>query len=102
MQKYILAVTWEHDIESVAYEFDTWEDACKYMKAMWKWCIECEYEECDGKENSFLIEEETKCNTEDGTAVMTWDSNYMDELDHRYWEVIPTSEPLKLPERCYE
>lgn len=97
MQKYIVAVTWEFEKDDVAYVFDTWEEACEYMQAMWKWCIKCEYEDCNGKENSFLLEDMTKCDMEEGTAVMTWGSEYMEGLEHRYWNVIPTSEPLKFP-----
>ena len=94
MQKYVLAVTYDFDPDGCSYIFDTWEEAVKYMKAMWKYCCDIERKECE-----YFDELGSKCDEENGTAVLRWDDG---ELTHRHWEVLPTSEPMKFPVKYYE
>ncbi len=97
MQKYIVVATYDFDPDSVAYEFDDYDKALGFMKALWKWCCEEERRVGSFGKSSFS-EEMSHCNMEEGTAVITWDDG---ELTHRYFEIISTSEPLKLPDWCY-
>lgn len=94
MYKYAVVVTYDFDPDSCAYMFKTWEEAVRYMKAMWKWCCETEKKECD-----YFDEEGSQCDEENGTAVLRWNDG---ELTHRYWEVVATAKPMTIPDRCYE
>ena len=95
MQQYAVVVTYDFDSDSCAYMFPTWETAVAYMKAMWKYCSEYERENCEA-----FNEEGTWCDEKLGWAQIEW--NYDLESTHRNWEVIPTSEPMKIPNKYWE
>lgn len=88
---YALVVTYDFDPDTVVYMFKTWDEAVKYMKAMWQMC--CSAEKAESPD---FDEEDSKCDEKNGMAELKWKDDA-----HRYWQVVSVDEPEPIPEEYY-
>ena len=89
MRQYVLCYHHSFDCEMEVYIFDDFNEACKYMEALWKWGMD------EGKEMG-IDHNMSECNVESGYAVIAWEG---DGKDYTYYDVIPHFGLKPIPEK---
>ena len=88
-ERCVVVITYDFDPTKIAYECENRDEAVNYMEKLYRYYLEAER-----NESPFFDENLCKCDKENGSAVITFDSRIKPPATHMYFEVVEIRERM--------